>query len=56
MAESMFGGEIDESTAPSEKFSVVDIEYPKTDCDSYEDMGDKIVYNINGKKVVGYKV
>lgn len=56
MAESMFGGEIDDEAAPSEKFSVVDIEYPKTDCDSYEDMGDKIVYNINGKKVVGYKV
>ena len=56
MAESMFGSERDEEYIPSEVFSVVDIEYPETDCDSCEDQGDKIVYNVNGKKVIGYKV
>lgn len=56
MAELMFGQEDDGANGPSETFSVVDIEYPETDCESFEDLGDKIVYNVNGKKVVGYKV
>lgn len=56
MAESMFGSEVDEVVERSETFSSVNIEYPDTDCDSYEDLGDRIVYHVKGKTIVGYKV
>lgn len=56
MAESMFGNDVEEVVERSETFSSIDIEYPDTDCDKFEDLGDRIVYYVKGKKIVGYKV
>lgn len=56
MAEAMFGDEDDGEIELSETFSAIDIEYPDTDCDSCEIQEDQVVYNVNGKKVVGHKI
>ena len=56
MAEAMFGDEDDGEMELSETFSAIDIEYPDTDCDSCEIQQDQVVYNVNGKKVVGHKI